>query len=87
LRAISAVAAPCSSIAEPIVVAIALTSSIVAVMPWIASTASLVALWIWLTYAGADLLGGFRGLAVNVRGRSIGATPAQPGTESCPAAR
>src|ERR1700675_2356701 len=47
LRAISAVAAPCSSIAEPIVVAIALTSSIVAVIPWIASTASLVALWIW----------------------------------------
>jgi hypothetical protein len=33
LRAISAVAAPCSSIAEPIVVAIELTSSMVAVIP------------------------------------------------------
>ena len=43
LRAIFAVAAPCSSIAEPIAVAITLTSSIVTVMPWIASTASLVA--------------------------------------------
>ncbi|MGY4409465.1 hypothetical protein ACVWW4_001201 [Bradyrhizobium sp. LB7.1] len=46
LRAISAVAAPCSSIAAPIEVAIRLTSSMVAVMPPMASTASLVAPWI-----------------------------------------
>ena len=43
LRAISAVATPCSSMEEAIVAAIALTSSIVAVIPWMASTASLVA--------------------------------------------
>ena len=46
LRAISVVAAPCSSIAAPIEVAIRLTSSIVSVMPPMASTASRVALWI-----------------------------------------
>jgi len=47
LRAISAVATPCSSMEEAIVAAIALTSSIVTVIPWIACTASLVAPWIW----------------------------------------
>ena len=49
LRAISEVAAPCSSTAEAIMVAIALTSSIVEVIARIASTASLVAVWISVT--------------------------------------
>ena len=46
LRAISAVGVPCSSMDAAIDVAIALTSSMVALMPWIAPTASLVAPWI-----------------------------------------
>jgi hypothetical protein len=45
LRAISAVAVPCSSTAEAMFVAIALIYSIVVVIPLIACTAPAVALW------------------------------------------